>query len=101
MIQGMMAGIAAIFFVAKNTTVQPGLGDTFNNEAIAGCVMGGTSMTGGVASIGGTLIGVLIIALLQEGIMTMGFPIHYQYVITGVIVLIVVWADLRSRRRRN
>ena len=58
-------------------------------------------MTGGVASIGGTLIGVLIIALLQEGIMTMGFPIHYQYVITGVIVLIVVWADLRSRRRRN
>lgn len=98
---GMMAGIAAIFFVAQNTTVQPGLGDTFNNEAIAGCVMGGTSMTGGVASIGGTLIGVLIIALLQEGIMAMGFPIHYQYVITGIIVLIVVWADLRSRRRRN
>lgn len=98
---GTMAGIAAIFYVAKNTTVLPGLGDTFNNEAIAGCVMGGTSMTGGIASIGGTLIGVLIIALLQEGIMAMGFQINYQYIITGLIVLVVVYADLRSRRRRN
>lgn len=98
---GTLAGIAAIFYVAKNTTVLPGLGDTFNNEAIAGCVMGGTSMTGGVASIGGTLIGVLIIALLQEGIMAMGFQINYQYIITGLIVLVVVYADLRSRRRRN
>lgn len=98
---GTLAGIAAIFYVAKNTTVLPGLGDTFNNEAIAGCVMGGTSMTGGIASIGGTLIGVLIIALLQEGIMAMGFQINYQYIITGLIVLVVVYADLRSRRRRN
>ncbi len=98
---GTLAGIAAIFFVAKNTTVQPGLGDTFNNEAIAGCVMGGTSMAGGVASIGGTLVGVLIIALLQEGIMAMGFQINYQYIITGLIVLTVVYADLRSRRRRS
>lgn len=98
---GTLAGIAAIFFVAKNTTVQPGLGDTFNNEAIAGCVMGGTSMTGGVASILGTLIGVLIIALLQEGIMAMGFQINYQYILTGLIVLVVVYADLRSRRRRS
>ncbi len=98
---GTLAGMAAIFYVAKNTTVLPGLGDTFNNEAIAGCVMGGTSMTGGVASIGGTLIGVLIIALLQEGIMAMGFQINYQYIITGLIVLTVVYADLRSRNKRN
>lgn len=98
---GLLVGIAAIFYVGAYTTVQPGLGDTFNNEAIAGCVMGGTSMTGGVASIGGTLIGVLIISLLQEGILAMGFQINYQYIITGLIVLVVVYTDLRSRRRRN
>ena len=98
---GLLAGLAAIFYVGAYTTVQPGLGDTFNNEAIAGCVMGGTSMTGGVASIAGTLVGVLIIALLQEGILAMGFQINYQYIITGIIVLVVVYADLRSRRRRN
>lgn len=98
---GILVGVAAIFYVGAYTTVQPGLGDTFNNEAIAGCVMGGTSMTGGIASIGGTLIGVLIISLLQEGILAMGFQINYQYIITGLIVLVVVYTDLRSRRRRN
>lgn len=98
---GMLAGMAAIFYVGAYTTVQPGLGDTFNNEAIASCVMGGTSMSGGVASIGGTFIGVLIISILQEGILAMGFQKDYQYVITGIIVLVAVWADIRSRQRRN
>ena len=63
---GILVGIAAIFFVAAYTTVQPGYGDQYNNEAIAGCVMGGTSMAGGLASIGGTVIGVFIIALLGQ-----------------------------------
>lgn len=98
---GTMAGIAAIVYVGAYTTVQPGLGDTFNNEAIAGCVMGGTSMSGGIASIGGTFIGVMIISLLQEGILAMGFQKDYQYVITGLIVLVAVYADVRSRRRKN
>lgn len=98
---GMMAGIAAIFYVGAYTTVQPGLGDTFNNEAIAGCVMGGTSMAGGLASISGTFIGVMIISLLQEGILAMGFQKDYQYVLTGLIVLAAVYADIRSRKRKN
>ena len=62
---GVLVGIGALFFVATYTTVQPGYGDQYNNEAIAGCVMGGTSMVGGLASIGGTVIGVFIISLLQ------------------------------------
>lgn len=98
---GTLAGLAAIFYVGAYTTVQPGLGDTFNNEAIASCVMGGTSMAGGLASIGGTLIGTAIIALLQEGIMALGFQKDYQYVLTGIIVLIAVYADIRSRKRTN
>ena len=65
--------MGAIFYVSAYTTVQPGYGDQYNNEAIAGCVMGGTSMAGGLASISGTIIGVFIIALLQEGILALGF----------------------------
>ena len=98
---GLLAGVAAIFYVGAYTTVQPGLGDTFNNEAIAACVMGGTSMAGGLASMLGTVIGALIIALMQEGILAMGFTISYQYVITGIIVLIAVTADTLSRKRKN
>lgn len=98
---GTLVGIAAIFFVGAYTTVQPGFGDQYNNEAIAGCVMGGTSMAGGLASIGGTVIGVFIIALLQEGILALGFTKDYQLIITGIIVIVAVYADVMARRRRN
>ena len=50
---------------------------------------------------GGTFIGVMIISLLQEGILAMGFQKDWQYVITGIIVILAVYADVRSRKRRN
>ena len=98
---GILVGIASIFFVATYTTVQPGYGDQYNTEAIAGCVMGGTSMVGGLASISGTVIGVFIIALLQEGIMALGFSKDYQFIITGLIVIVAVYSDVSARRRKN
>ena len=58
-------------------------------------------MAGGLASMLGTIIGAIIIALMQEGILAMGFTISYQYVITGIIVLIAVTADTLSRKRKN
>lgn len=98
---GTLVGIAALFYVAAYTTVQPGYGDQYNNEAIAGCVMGGTSMAGGLASISGTVIGVFIIALLQEGILALGFTKDYQLIITGIIVIVAVFSDVVARRRKN
>lgn len=98
---GLLVGISAIFFVGAYTTVQPGYGDTYNNEAIAGCVMGGTSMAGGLASISGTIIGVFIISLLQEGIMALGLDKNLQLIITGLIVIVAVFADVMARRRKN
>ena len=98
---GILVGIAAIFYVGAYTTVQPGYGDQYNNEGIAGCVMGGTSMAGGLASIGGTVIGVLIISLLQQGILALGFSKDYQFIITGIIVIAAVYADVSARRRKN
>ena len=98
---GILVGIAAIFYVGAYTTVQPGYGDQYNNEAIAGCVMGGTSMAGGLASIGGTVIGVLIISLLQQGILALGFSKDYQFIITGIIVIAAVYADVSARSRKN
>lgn len=63
--------------------------------------MGGTSMAGGLASIGGTVIGVLIISLLQQGILALGFSKDYQFIITGIIVIVAVYADVSARRRKN
>ena len=101
MICGLLVGIAALFYVAAYTTVQPGYGDQYNNEAIAGCVMGGTSMAGGIASVGGTVIGVLIIDLLQEGILSMGMNKNYQLIITGLIVIAAVFFDAFGRKRKG
>ena len=98
---GFLVGIGALFFVATYTTVQPGYGDQYNNEAIAGCVMGGTSMVGGLASIGGTVIGVFIISLLQQGIMAFGLGKGQQMIITGLIVIVAVYVDVSARRRKN
>lgn len=98
---GVLVGIAAVFYVSAYTTVQPGYGDQYNNEAIAGCVMGGTSMAGGLASISGTVIGVFIIALLQEGILALGLDKNYQLIITGIIVIVAVFSDVVARRRKN
>ena len=98
---GVLVGIAGLFFVGAYTTVQPGYGDQYNNEAIAGCVMGGTSMVGGLASIGGTVIGVFIISLLQQGIMAFGLGKGQQMIITGIIVIVAVYADVSARRRKN
>lgn len=98
---GTLVGIGAIFYVAAYTTVQPGYGDQYNNEAIAGCVMGGTSMAGGLASISGTVMGVFVIALLQEGILALGLDKNYQLIVTGIIVIVAVFGDVLSRRRKN
>ena len=98
---GILVGISAIFYTAAYTTVQPGYGDQYNNEAIAGCVMGGTSMVGGLASIGGTVIGVFIISLLQQGIMAFGLGKGQQMIITGIIVIVAVYADVSARRRKT
>lgn len=98
---GVLVGVGSIFFVAAYTTVQPGYGDQYNNEAIACCVMGGTSMVGGLASISGTVIGTFIISLLQQGILALGFSKDYQFIITGLIVIAAVYSDVSARRRKN
>ena len=87
----------AVRLSGVNTTVQPGYGDQYNNEAIAGCVMGGTSMVGGLASIGGTVIGVFIISLLQQGIMAFGLGKGQQMIITGLIVIVAVYVDVSAQ----
>jgi ribose transport system permease protein len=63
--------------------------------------MGGTSMAGGLASISGTFIGVIIISILQEGILAIGLNKNYQLVITGLIVIVAVYLDVIARRRKE
>ena len=58
-------------------------------------------MVGGLASILGTVIGVFIISLLQEGILALGLGKDIQLIVTGIIVIVAVYADVTARRRKN
>ena len=71
-------------------------------NAIAAVVVGGTSMSGGSGKLGGTLIGVLIIGILNNGLNLMGVNSDWQYIIKGAVILSAVYMDfLRNRKRAS
>ena len=97
-ITGFFVGIAGISYAATFTTILPGEGLGFELNAIAGVIIGGTSLVGGVASITGTMIGVMIMAVLQTGLPFIGLQPHYQILITGIVIIIAVLADVYKNK---
>jgi ribose transport system permease protein len=69
--------------------------------AIAAVVIGGTSMFGGIGGVGRTVIGVLMIRVLQAGLIHMRVPAFWQQVATGAVLIIAVWLDYLQRRARE
>lgn len=100
-ISGTFAGISGIFFAATYSTIVPGAGQGFELDAIAGVVIGGTSLSGGVGSVMGTLIGVMIMSVLRIGLPSMDFQPHYQKLFTGIVVIIAVLMDISQQKKRS
>lgn len=98
---GTFAGLAGIAYAATYSTLLPGGGGGFELDAIAGVVIGGTSMSGGCGSIAGTLIGVYIMSVLKTGLPFIGLQNQYQQFITGFVLVIAVFADVVNRRKKN
>ncbi|MCU0817572.1 MAG: ABC transporter permease [Cypionkella sp.] len=91
---GAICGIAS-----RLNSAQPALGLGYELEAIAAVVIGGTSLAGGKGSILGTMIGVLIMAVLLNGLRIMSVAQEWQTVVTGLIIIAAVYADMLRRRR--
>jgi len=99
-ISGICAGIAGIIFSARLLSGQPTGGQGYELDAIAAVILGGTSFVGGQGSIVGTLIGVFIIGVLNDGLVLMNVPFFYQLVIKGAVIVIAVLIDrFRSARQ--
>lgn len=98
-ISGLFAALAGISYAAVYSTLMPGTGNGFELDAIAGVVIGGTSLSGGSGSISGTLIGVFIMSVLKTGLPFVGLQPHYQLFITGFVLIGAVFADVVNRRK--
>ena len=98
---GLFAALAGLAYVAVFSTAQPNTGNGFELDAIAGVVIGGTSLSGGVGSIVGTIIGVFIMTVLKIGFPYIGVQSHYQLFITGIILVFAVYMDILNRKRKG
>lgn len=92
-ISGFMAALAGLLMISRVDSAQPTLGDGYELDAIAAVALGGTSMSGGRGKIAGTFAGVLIIAVLNNGLNILGVSTYYQAVIKAIVILIAVLSD--------
>ena len=100
-ISGFFAGLSGIVYAAAYTTIIPGTGNGFELLAIAGVVIGGTSLSGGVGSVGGTLIGVYVMSVLKNGLMSMNLQGQWQTFFTGIVVICAVLLDIYRGKKSN
>lgn len=94
----LMAGLAGILLAARLDSVQPSSGVAYELDAIAAVVIGGTSLSGGTGGVGGTLIGVLIIGVLRNGLNLLSVSPFLQAVIIGCVIVLAVAAETFNQR---
>ena len=99
---GLLSGLAGIVTSARAITGQPGMGMGYELDAIAGAVIGGTSLNGGAGRITGTVIGVIILGVMTSGFTFLRIDAYYQEIVKGIIIVAAVVADqYRQRNRRS
>ncbi|MDK1253476.1 sugar ABC transporter permease [Cronobacter dublinensis] len=98
-INGLMVAIAGLILSSRLGAGSPSAGNIAELDAIAACVIGGTSLAGGVGSVAGAVTGAFIMASLDNGMSMMDVPTFWQYIVKGAILLLAVWMDSATRRR--
>lgn len=93
-ISGLMAALAGVVMVGRVNSAAPLGGLDFDLDAIAACIIGGTSFMGGVGTVGGTLIGAMIMAVLRNGLNLLGVSPDVQIVAIGLVIIAAVYVDV-------
>jgi len=95
---GAMAGLAGVILAARITTGQPNAGIAYELDAIAAAVIGGTSLSGGVGGVGGTLLGALLMGVINNGLDLLNVSSYYQQIVKGAIIVGAVWLDRKHAK---
>ena len=98
---GLFAGLGGVLLAARVNSAQPTLGYGYELDAISAVIIGGTSLSGGVGTILGTVIGAFIVKTLADGLQLVDVPQEWQIVATGVVVILAVYLDMLRRRGRQ
>ncbi|OAP36771.1 sugar ABC transporter permease [Sinorhizobium glycinis] len=98
MFSGFCAAIVGLVISSELMASHPATGNSFELNAIAAAVLGGTSMSGGRGTIGGTIIGAFVIGILSDGLVMMGISSFWQMVIKGIVIIVAVVVDQAQRR---
>ncbi|MDX2386896.1 ribose ABC transporter permease [Sinorhizobium medicae] len=101
MISGVMAAISGILLSSRLFSAQTNAGMSYELDAIAAAVLGGTSLAGGVGTMVGTLIGALIIGVMNNGMNMLSVPYFYQLIVKGLVILIAVCLDVRAKQAKR
>lgn len=100
LINGIVCGLAASFYVATYRNVATTIGGTLALEAIAAVVLGGTNVMGGACSLSGTVLGVALLRIVQNGLLLVGVPSLWQTVVTGTLLLSILGLEAAGSRLR-
>lgn len=101
MLAGALAGFAGLLLSSRTIVGSPIAGQGYELDAIAAAVIGGTSTTGGVGKLAGTIIGALIIQVISNGLDMINVPSYYQQIVKGTIIIFAVFIDMRSRSKQS
>jgi Ribose/xylose/arabinose/galactoside ABC-type transport systems, permease components len=97
-VSGAMAGLASLIILARINSAQGDIGEELTLPAIAAVLVGGTSLFGGSGTVAGTMIGALFLTLVLNGMNLLQIHSSWQPLVTGIIILLAVWIDNRTRR---
>ena len=100
-ISGFCSAMVGLIIASQLVAAHPATGETFELNAIAAVVLGGTSLAGGRGSIGGTLIGAFVIGVLGDGLVMMGVSSFWQKVIKGAVIVLAVIIDQVQARMQE
>lgn len=99
-LSGIFVGIASIIMTSRISAAQPNIGIGYETDAIAACVIGGTSFMGGVATIPGTFMGIIIIGLIYNGMNLLGINSYWQTITKGLLIIGAVMLDMFMNKRK-